>query len=106
MVTRFETFLCIRREKMIDIPSKEEIINLAKQLATPIDFEQLEKDGIIDKKGAWYKVIDFKNLPEYASRQISGISIENKEILRVKFPKSWKKAQALYRKMTGKEYNE
>lgn len=33
---------------------KKELIELAKQLATPIDFEQLEKEGIIEKKGAWF----------------------------------------------------
>jgi hypothetical protein len=41
---------------MADIPSQEEMIELARQAATPLDFEQLEKDGILEKKGAWYKV--------------------------------------------------
>jgi hypothetical protein len=29
---------------------------LARQAATPINFEQLEKEGIIEKKGDWYKL--------------------------------------------------
>jgi hypothetical protein len=37
---------------MADIPSQEEMIELARQLATPLDFEKLEQEGILEKKGA------------------------------------------------------
>lgn len=37
---------------------REEVLELAK----PIDFDQLIRDGILEKSGAWYKVLDFKRL--------------------------------------------
>jgi hypothetical protein len=83
--------------------NKEQFIELAKQLATPIDFEQLEKDKIIEKKGDWYKVIDIQKLPEHASRQVKSVQIDDKGNYLVKFPKSWKKAQKSYRRIAGKE---
>lgn len=97
----------IRLEKEKDImdkiPSREEIIALAKQLATPIDFTKLEKAGVIKKQGAWFKVASIKTLPEYASRQIREIKTDGGGNCYVKFPKSWKRAQMLYRRMTGKD---
>ena len=91
---------------MAKFPSEGELIKLAKRLATPVEFEQLEKEGIIEKKGAWYMVKDFDKLPEYASRQINAIKTDGKGNNFVKFPKSWKKSQQLYRKMARKEFNE
>ena len=91
---------------MTEILGREEIIKLARQLATPVDFKQLEKEGIIEKDGAWYKIKDFNSLPEYAYRQINEFRTDSKGNILVKFPKSWKKAQKLYQKMAGKEYNE
>jgi len=82
------------------IPTKEEIIELARQAATPIDFEQLEKERIIEKNGAWYKLN--KPLPEHASRQVKAIKTDGKGNSYVQFPKSWKRAQQIYRRMSGK----
>jgi hypothetical protein len=86
------------------IPNRQEIVALARFHATPIDFEQLEKEGVIEKKGAWYKVL--KALPEYASRQVRSIKNDREGNLLVQFQKSWKRAQQTYRRITGKEYNE
>ena len=89
------------------IPSKEEIIERARQLATPIDFEKLEKEGIIEKKGAWHKITDVSRLPEHALIQVHEFKIDDKgNLTLVKFPKSWKRAQKLYQRMTGKKYDE
>lgn len=85
---------------------RQEIIELAKQLATPIDFLGLEKEGIIEKKGAWFMVKSLKDLPEYVSMQVRSIKTDDKGNCFVQFPKSWKRAQRFYRRMTGKEYNE
>ncbi len=90
---------------MTKLPSRQEIIELAKQLATPIDFTKLEEAGIIEKKGAWFKIKNLKNLPEYASRQVRSIKTDSRGNCYVQFPKSWKRAQVLYRRMTGKAYN-
>lgn len=82
---------------------KNEIIELAKQLATPIDFEQLEKDGILEKKRAWFKVKDLKSLPEHVSRQVKSIKVDNQGNCLVQLPKSWTKSQKLYHRMVWKE---
>jgi len=91
---------------MTKIPIREEIIELARKLATPVDFEQLEKEGVIEKKGAWYKVKDFKSLPVHAYDQIRSVKNDSNGNCLVQFPKSWKRAQQLYRRMTGKEFDE
>jgi hypothetical protein len=85
---------------MTKIPSKEEIIELARQAATPVDFEQLEKEGIIEKKGAWYKIK--KPLPEHVSRQVKAIKTDGKGNSYIQLPKLWKKAQQLYKRLSGK----
>jgi hypothetical protein len=86
------------------IPTKQEIVALARLHASPIDFEQLEKEGFIEKKGAWYKVL--KAIPEHVSRQVRLIKNDKEGNCFVQFSKSWKRAQQLYRRMTGKGYNE
>ena len=91
---------------MAKIINKDEVIALAKKLATPVNFLELEKKGILEKKGAWYKIKSIKILPEYASAQIRSIKFDDKGNCFVQFPKSWKRTQQLYRRMTGKEYDE
>jgi hypothetical protein len=91
---------------MVRIPTQKEVIELAKLLATPIDFEALEKTGVIERHGSWFKLLDLKALPEHALKQARAIKSDNKGNSYIQFPKSWKKAQQLYKRMTGKEYNE
>lgn len=86
--------------------NKQDAVMLARQLATPIDFEELEKAGVIEKKGAWFKIKNLNILPEHALKQIRAITSDGKGNSFVQFPKSWKRAQKLYRQMTGKEYEE
>lgn len=88
------------------IPSKEELVEIARQLATPIDFDQLEKEGIIQREGAWFRVKNLEGLPKHVSRQAGSYRSDGKGGFLLKFPKSWKRAQQIYRRMTGKEYNE
>jgi hypothetical protein len=52
---------------------KAKIIKEKKDLARPIGFNQLIKDGILSKKGVWYEVKDWKRLPKYARLQIRGV---------------------------------
>jgi hypothetical protein len=87
---------------MTKILSKNDLLELSKQLATPIDFNELEKKGIIEKKGSWFKVIRLNALPEHASRQVRNIKTDGKGNYYVQFPTSWKKAQQLYQRMTEK----
>ena len=91
---------------MAKIISKDEIIALAKKLATPVNFLEMEEDGIMERKGAWYKIKSINTLPEHASKQIRSIKFDGKGNCFVQFPKSWKRDQQRYRQMTGKEYDE
>lgn len=91
---------------MAKIPTQKELIELAKLLATPIDFESLENAGVIERHGTWFKLLDFKALPEHAWQQARAIKSDDKGNNYIQFPKSWKKAQQLYKRMTGKDYNE
>ncbi len=88
------------------IVSKEEIIKFAKQLATAVDFELLEKKGVIEKKGAWYKIRDINSLPEYARQQVRAIKTDAKGNCLMQFRRPSKKAQQLYRRMSGKEFTD
>lgn len=40
-------------------------------MSTPIDFEQLEKDGLIKKVGKSYYTDNIHNLPEHVSKKIT-----------------------------------
>lgn len=42
-------------------------------MSTPIDFEQLEKDGLIKKVGKSYYADNIHNLPEHVSKKIKSI---------------------------------
>src|ERR1051325_8784871 len=53
------------------IITREEIIQSLEEAVTPVDFDALIKDGILEKDGAWFKVLDFKRLPKHASIKIT-----------------------------------
>jgi hypothetical protein len=50
--------------------SLEEFKQTAEELITPIDFDQLIKEGVIEKKRGWYKIIKFDELPAHAKSKI------------------------------------
>lgn len=79
-----------------DVMSKEEILKKAKSIATPIDFERLVAEGILERKGLGYKILDMKRLPDHAKDKIIGISSDGK----VKFSKATKSAQKLVDKLS------
>jgi len=79
-----------------DVMSKEEMLKKAKSLATPIDFEALVAEGILEKKGLGYIILDMKHLPDHAKDKIIGISSDGK----VKFSKATKSAQKLVDKLS------
>jgi hypothetical protein len=53
--------------------TKEEFRQKVVELATPIDFDQLIRDGVLAKDGAWYRILDLKRLPKHASGKIKTI---------------------------------
>ena len=91
---------------MRQIPGRERLLESLRQRSAPIDFEQLEKDGIVRKEGAWFRIMDLEHLPKYVSIQAKSAKTDGKGGPLFQFPKSNKWAQKLYKRLTGKEYNE
>lgn len=56
-------------------------------LATPIDFEDLQRRGILVKAGAWYRVRNLNELPEHACKKIYELAYDAKGT-KVKFAKA------------------
>lgn len=73
-----------------------EWLTLTKLLATPIDFADLEKRGVIAKAGAWYRLLKPEDLPEHAARKIYVIESDKKGV-KVKFEKASKFEKLLKR---------
>ena len=64
--------------------TKEELWDALEDAATPIDFDKLIAEGLIQPDGAWYKVPHIRALPKHAARKISKVQTGPKGI-RVKF---------------------
>ena len=71
-------------------------------LATPIDFDQLCADGVLQRMNSKeFKVLDWKRLPKYASARISMFSITSPghKIDTVEFSDTTEVAQQLLTKL-------
>ncbi len=78
--------------------SLERLIAQARNLATPIDFETLIRDGVLEqaKRRGWYRVKDWDRFPEHARAKVSEITNTGE----VKFRKPSKKMQRLADKLS------
>ena len=73
----------------------EEWEEKVRELATPIDFDALIRDGVLEKHGAWYKILGMNKLPSHAKAQMKALKAgSNKEVF-AKFQTSTKRAQKL-----------
>ena len=63
-------------------------------MSTPIDFDQLIKDGLLKRIGKSYYVDNIHNLPENVSKRITSVS-ETKNGIRVTFSKETKSMKKL-----------
>jgi hypothetical protein len=55
-------------------------------LAKSIDYEQLERDGLLIRHGDWYRVLkSYRSLPDLAKERIVEIALDEVEGLRVRF---------------------
>ena len=82
---------------------RQQVTEKLKDLATPIDFEDLIKKGIIKKRGAWYEILDKNKLPKHVGAQIIEFkhsSTPNEPTL-CKFSKGTKRAEKLLKKISG-----
>ncbi len=64
-------------------------------LATPIDFDSLIREGVLEKRGAWYRILKMDRLPEYAKAQIRVFKTTKDKELLVKFRRSTRQAAKL-----------
>lgn len=68
------------------------------RLAQPPDLEELAQKGLLEKKGAWYRVPDMSALPEHVWAKGTAVKQDDTGAL-FQFSKAFKKSQALATKM-------
>ena len=76
--------------------TKEGLLERAKSLAKPIDFDALVSEGVIEKKGRKYKILSMDKLPQHARDKIREISSDST----VKFSNVTKSAEKLVEKLS------
>lgn len=76
--------------------TKEYLLEKVQTFATPIDFELLISERILEKKGAGYKVLDMTRLPQYAKDKIIEFCADGS----VKFAKVTKSVENLAKKLS------
>lgn len=83
-------------EKKQYVPmTAEEWEEKVRELATPIDFDALIRNGVLEKHGAWYKILNMNELPPHAKAQIKTLKSGGKEGTLAKFQTSTKRAEKL-----------
>jgi hypothetical protein len=84
---------------------REKLIETAKLLATPIDFEGLIGSGVlVASRRAWYEVLQPERVPAHVWQQATGLRNQtrgDKQRNFLKFGKSNAAAARLYEKLTG-----
>jgi hypothetical protein len=63
-------------------------------MATPIDFESLERSGVLKKEGAYYRLKKPGDLPEHAWKKVRTM-IEDRHGVKLKFSKVTKAMEKL-----------
>ena len=63
---------------------KEKLVQQVKLLAIPMDFDERQAQGILQKRGAWYEVLDRDWFPEHAAARVTEMQCTGKRLL-VKF---------------------
>ena len=91
---------------MSGIVTKQEYLRVLKELATPIDYQDLITKEILKKSGAWYVVLKPAELPKYAWRHAVEMATGPNGKLKLKFKKSTKRAQTIYKRMTGESISD
>jgi hypothetical protein len=77
--------------------TREYVLEQARLLAKPIDFDELISQGLLEKKGAWYKIPRMADLP----RHVRDRMIEYRSDGCAKFAKGTKPAERLVKKLSG-----
>lgn len=87
---------------IIHLPAltKDNVKARARLLLQPLDLDGLITKGILVKKGAWYRILKFKAIPEHAWVQVSEIA-QDKHGSMIKFAKLSKRARSQFEKVVG-----
>lgn len=91
---------------MSQLPTQSQLVEMARQLATPIDFAQLERDGILQRKGDWFQIKDAGRLPKHVSGQISAGKIDGTGNMLARLPSSWTRAEQLCRRFVERGFRD
>ena len=81
--------------------TQQEELEIAKELVTPIDFDGLISQRVIEKSGAWFVVLKPQELPSHAWRQATAIKTTSKGGIKIKLRKLPKKFEAFYNKLAS-----
>ena len=80
------------------IMGREELEQILRDFATPIDFDALISDGVLEKQGSWYKILSMERLPSWAKAKIRQLKSSDQKGILVKFQKSTKRAEKMFKK--------
>jgi hypothetical protein len=85
------------------------VVEMAKLLATPIDFDRLVENGVLGPggRGAWYELLRPDLLPAHAWQQATGMrhtARGDKRRTFLKFTKRNAAAAKLYEQLTGEPF--
>jgi hypothetical protein len=89
---------------IIHLPAltKDNVKARARLLLQPLDLESLIRKGILEKKGAWYRIINFKEVPEHAWAQVCEMAQDPRgNGSKIKFKKLSKTDRAGLEKVAG-----
>jgi|SRR5580698_11492161 hypothetical protein len=75
-------------------------------LSQPVDLAELERQGVISKSGAWYRVPNLNALPKDLWPRIKDIDHDRKGGAKVKFIKGGEKVAAKLLKMLRSELDD
>lgn len=75
----------------------EELEELLKEAATPIDIEGLLQAGVLEQRGSWYAILKYDELPSHTKNKIKSIKQNKKKEVLVKFRAVSKKTEKLYK---------
>ena len=87
---------------IINLPAltKDNVKARARLLLQPLDLKGLIAKGILVKKGAWYRILQFKPIPEHAWVQVSEIAQDEHGSM-IKFKKLSKRARTQLEKVVA-----
>jgi len=89
---------------MNNLPNRSELTEVARLLATTIDFDALIREGVLEKLGSWYLIRDADRLPKVAMERAYAVKTgpDGSALVRFTSESSRKASARLYRQLTGK----